>query len=164
MPETVVEPMEEGTGVVKPNNSAHINTGVYQQQENTYHIYASMRRLPNGSGFMFGNGFTQFNVNRLPDDGNFYDIEVQWTDGRNIQTINNSNVSTLTNSNWNSPQYNNYEIYVLGLGGYSSQTCGAEIATCKIYENEVLVRDLIAATRDNVPGMFDNVTGAFYTF
>ena len=32
---------------------------------------------------------------------------------------------------------------------------------CKIYEGETLVRDFVPATRDNLVGLYDNVTGSF---
>ena len=48
-------------------------------------------------------------------------------------------------------------------GGMSLDTSPSVMTLygCKIYEGETLVRDFVPATRDNLVGLYDNVTGSF---
>lgn len=62
----------------------------------------------------------------------------------------------------------NYNIYLFGCnnaGSVMSQYIGGTIYYCKMYDNDVLVRDYVPCYRnsDNEVGLYDLVNGVFYT-
>lgn len=70
---------------------------------------------------------------------------------------------TLSQQTFNSP-YNLY-LFALNSGGQISPASGYKIRYCKIWENNILVRNFIPARRksDSVLGMYDTVSGDFLT-
>ena len=168
MPTTSVKLMPEGHGVNKTSSSAYIGTGVYQFRDKSYTLTASVKRTGAGSGYMFGNGFTQFNVDgNLPNDGQFHNIKVEWIDRVNYQYIDNLSEYYRHNGDWYNHSlwrdWEGAEIHILGLGAFNNQTCPLEVESCQIWEDGVLVRDFVAATVNDQPGLYDLVTAGFYT-
>jgi len=58
-----------------------------------------------------------------------------------------------------------YCIFADASGGSAQYFISAKVASCKIYDNGTLVRDLVPMIRnfDSKPGLLDNVTQQFYT-
>ena len=81
---------------------------------------------------------------------------------KNVWTLNNG-ANTFPYENFQS----DYSMYLFGLNyaGNFDRGFNGRIYSCKIYDNDTLVRDFVPCyrKRDNVIGMYDLVNGAFYT-
>ena len=75
-------------------------------------------------------------------------------------TIGGVDVGVFDDTDWSS---NAQSLYV--GGGRGANASNVRIFTCKIYDGTALVRDMIPSYRkaDNEPGMYDTVSGTFFT-
>ena len=167
MPDTPMQLLTSGLTKPSDNAYAYISTGVYQTNYNSNYRVEACISKNSDAGFMFGNAYTQFRLANLPDN-DFHNVIAEW-DGTNhihFESIDDAIIVNETKT-WGT-QFLNSEIRVLGLGleptNHGSYACPANVKTCKIYVDDVLVRDFTAVTFGDVSGLFDNVTGAFYTF
>ena len=95
----------------------------------------------------------------------FYDAEVSWLRDNQYVKVNGTNIITETSS---LDITNNTTMYLFSRHENNSTVnwiSNAKIYYCKIWDNDVLVRNYVPALRksDNKPGMYDFVSGQFFT-
>ena len=91
-------------------------------------------------------------------DGEYIDVVLQQTSSGRYWSIGKKSGMGSSNTVANT--------FCLGtLGGNSSYSFNGKYKSCKIYENDILVRDFIPAKRnsDNEVGLYDIVNNVFYT-
>lgn len=72
----------------------------------------------------------------------------------------------ITSENYTGTLYKDGTLYLFGnnVGGSVEQMVSAKVYSCKIYDNEILVRDYVPCINSsNVPGLYDLVNDAFYS-
>lgn len=177
-----VEYLESADGVncyintnFKPNNNTRLTTTVYPTSDNTNaHFYFGSR---NGSStsqafgvYQSGNKTTGLyalwnNSGNISLGSNFSGQKKYYIDlDKNVLTINGVVAKTFTNGTFTGT-YNVF-LFAMNTSGYmDGQKGGQRMEITRIYDNGILVRNMIPCYRksDNVKGMYDTVNNVFYT-
>lgn len=80
---------------------------------------------------------------------------------KNVFTVNGT-TKTFAEATFDST-YPMYLFQINNGGSIFSRYTKGKIYSCKIYDNDVLVRDFVPKLIDGVAGLYDNVSGDFYT-
>ena len=152
-----------------PNSTTRVETKFKMNESPTSFKWLFLSRAENvaGGGFGFGcitNGFisSEFNERQTSTDKLIVDTYYIIDKNRNLCTYNNK---TLTNAN--STFSVSYPLPIFALNNMGTITSGVfPLANCyyfRIYDNDVLVRDLIPVRDDNNVGyMLDLLTNTLY--
>lgn len=126
--------------------------------ENTTRFFPIAYQEPNGT-FKTTLGNKQ---NIIPINFNI-DYEGSFQPQNEVSIINGTSYSLAGNNFTKTDNYNMYLFATLGFSGNLYQAKGV-MYYCKIYDNDVLVRNFIPCYRksDNVAGLYDKVTNTFY--
>lgn len=166
---------------IESTGTQYIDTGIYGSDK----IDVEMCIIPKVgfSGWRFPLGSNQANVNRsyliginslttttvqrgtniYHDDRFSFQIDAEYTlkfIGTQF-TINGNNICTVSDQTFTSP----VTMYLFACNTAGSATAFAPVALkyCKIWESGTLVRDFVAAMENGHAGLYDNVTGQFYS-
>lgn len=165
---------------IESTGTQYIDTGIYGSDK----IDVEMCIIPKVgfSGWRFPLGSNQANVNRsyliginaltttvqrgtniYHDDRVSFQINAEYTlkfIGTQF-TINGNNICTVSDQTFTSP----VTMYLFACNTAGSATGFAPVALkyCKIWESGTLVRDFVAAMENGHAGLYDNVTGQFYS-
>ena len=161
---------------IESTGTQYIDTGVFAQTEK-YKIIYDMEISEKVSGYIGANGILQIKVN----SGIYYisrnSTSISTNSRRTVISegeIKNGTITKLTiddttiSESWNSSYYGKILLFALGDDQRvynNTKLSDIKIYGCKIYENDILVRDFIPCKRksDNKPGLFDLVENKFYT-
>lgn len=93
----------------------------------------------------------------------FYDFVADFSAGRQSLTVDGATVYTGTSNTQISLTKTVY-LAALNLAGTADIFASAKIASCQIYDNNVLIRDFVPCYRksDGAIGLYDLVNGSFY--
>ena len=174
---------------LEDSGTQHINTGVQNSSAITFvvekafegstdkqcgvdYIYSStryrMRAGTDGSGYLYyGYNTTNYALTTKPESGKWY----RFTLGNGIQKVEDIasatvlGSSTITMSRFGTLNILLFRWYNDNNGGIGSGTGASRIRSCKIYDNDTLIRDFVPCYRksDNEAGMYDLVNNVFYT-
>lgn len=166
---------------IESTGTQYIDTGIYGSDK----IDVEMCIIPKVgfSGWRFPLGSNQANVNRsyliginalttttvqrgtniYHDDRFSFQIDAEYTlkfIGTQF-TINGNNICTVSDQTFTSP----VTMYLFACNTAGSATAFAPVALkyCKIWESGTLVRDFVPAIENGHAGLYDNVTGQFYS-
>lgn len=166
---------------IESTGTQYIDTGIYGSDK----IDVEMCIIPKVgfSGWRFPLGSNQANVNRsyliginslttttvqrgtniYHDDQFSFQIDAEYTlkfIGTQF-TINENNICTVSDQTFTSP----VTMYLFACNTAGSATAFAPVALkyCKIWESGTLVRDFVPAIENRHAGLYDNVTGQFYS-
>ena len=105
----------------------------------------------------FGSGGSSNWVNTIDQNTNIHSASLSGTGSGNV-LIDGNTYST----NGTVGDFTGYNIYLFRVNGESSYTNGYRIYYCKIYDNNVLVRDFIPVRIGNEGCLYDNVSGELF--
>lgn len=112
---------------------------------------------------LFVNGVREFQSLVARDlNRHIFGLEIN---GNDVKTIIDNSENTETYALWSSwLTWYNSNLELFGLQSDMTRTY-CKIYSCKVYENDILVRDFIPCYRksDGVIGLYDMVNGVFYT-
>lgn len=165
---------------IESTGTQYINTGFIPDNNTTYNLNASITSstprvryiISAGKGSFRNNlyvnasyklsagyGDTYYNDNTLAEVNTKYNFILD----KNLFYVDNQLLKT-----FNEQSFNN-DTNVLIFGRNDNDTIVSydhiRLYNCKIYDNDVLVRDFIPCYRksDNIPGLYDLVNNVFYT-
>lgn len=155
---------------IQSTGTQWINTGVKQRYTSgKVYIKAETCQVNDTTTatFNFGNAYTQcgFKANGIYQTKTL--VEVTWDSSTKKETILVDGVQKV-NTSWNSASWDNAPIFLCNLGNpsgpYYNSTAHFKYWSCKIYYDDILVRDMIPCERisDNAVGMYDKVNDTFY--
>lgn len=149
----------------KPNNRTTIEAiAQYADDSGTYPALFGAR---NGSNQQFWTAyspaegfFSRYNTVNIFVSAELTDLHA-FTLSKNVFTIDESSIST-AEATFQS-NYNAY-LFAVNAAGTASYLSSVKMYSCKIYEDDVLVRNYIPCVNsDNEPGLYDLVTKKFYS-
>lgn len=111
----------------------------------------------NTNRIAFGNGSsTNVNISGYNTSNTIYEVYLN----KRYVYIDGNLVTTITNTTWS----NSRSIYLFGASTAGSFTFGVpmKIYSCKIWDNDTLVRDYIPVKKNNIGYLFDKVSGQLY--
>lgn len=155
---------------IQSTGTQWINTGVKQRYASgKVYIKAETCQVNDTTTatFNFGNAYTQcdFKANGIYQTKKL--VEVTWDSSTKKEIILVDGVQKV-NTSWNAATWDNAPVFLCNLGNpsgsYYSSTAHFKYWSCKIYYDDVLVRDMVPCERisDNAVGMYDKVNDTFY--
>lgn len=116
------------------------------------------------AGSVLSEGANRYkNLNLLVYNNKFYTDGAGWRFNNNVNNITLRTIATATGTakGISRKQFLLFARYVVGLGASTSNS-GCRIFSCKMYENEILIRDFIPVRRGNVGYLYDKVSGKLF--
>ena len=96
-------------------------------------------------------------------DGTKYHINISWTKARSVLTVDGKAVITINTLAFDDNKTNLY-LFARNKGTSVDKYSHARLYGMKMWDNGTLVRDFVPArSRDGTVGMYDLVTGGFFT-
>lgn len=182
--ETILPKEYQQVEYIKSTGTQYIDTGVLANENNSYKVKAQLTSagassqtvwggrqnptsgsnqlsyLKNEGVYQFVCGHSAVTTNQLKWDTNIHTFYAN----KNVLYVDEKVVATALSGTITSK--NNVYLFATNTAGQIGYNGGSlNIFYCKIWNNDILVRDYIPCYRkaDNVAGLYDLVNGVFYT-
>lgn len=151
---------EVSISIVSPIPSAGI--GIISSTNGSQRSYVEANAASPSFKWMFGSNANYNMEAQTWEYDTQYELDIDWGATKSTMYVNNSLHMTLSHTSFN----NGYSLYLLARNNSGSPTKMGKVKLyyTKIYEDGTLARDFVPAKyRDGTVGMFDLVTGRFFT-
>lgn len=146
--------------LIKPTQNMRVNIRFSTSETGSHTVFGSDIGWTE-NGFSLGVGFAHYGkANRTISglsDGNPHDVDFK----KNVVTVDGVTVSTMETATFSLPY--NLALFANNRSGSIQEKTSMTLYNCKIYENEIAVRDFIPCKNPsgNI-GLYDVISGEFY--